>query len=234
MRPTLPALLSMLLVVAVTCVALVGVIAMVHSYGTSSAIESGVGVAILLAVSWFLWRRGRRASRGTDSPTVERAIVLGVCLGMLWVVEIGVNNFLAPPLAARDILDDVFWAVIAASILGYASLQGYRTNSVVRGIEVGTWSGFVSGLFACAMALSVVVFGMRFITHDPLNVAEWAERGASSRAPGMAAYFAFETYAGALGHLLVLGLAMGALLGTAGGSLGKVLWRAVGLRRGVR
>jgi len=234
MRLTLAAMLSLLSVISAICAALVGVVALVHSYSTWSAVESGVGLAILLAVAGFLWHNGRRASRRTNPQTLQRAIVLGVLLGFLWVVEISINNFLAPPLPARDIVDDIFWAAIGTSILGYAFIHAYHTDSLVRGIEVGTWSGFVSGLLACGMALSVVVFGMHFITHDPLNVAEWAERGAGSHAPNMAAYFAFETFAGALGHLLVLGIAMGGLLGIAGGSLGKVLRRAVRLMGGVR
>jgi len=71
------------------------------------------------------------------------------------------------------------------------------------------------------MALSMIVFGMRWITQDPLNIAEWAVRGAQSEAPSMAAYFAFETYAGAFLHLIVLGLMMGLLLGLIGGLVGK-------------
>jgi hypothetical protein len=37
----------------------------------------------------------------------------------------------------------------------------------------------------------------------------------------MAAYFAFETLAGALMHLVVLGLVMGAALGIVGGTIGR-------------
>ena len=82
------------------------------------------------------------------------------------------------------------------------------------------------------MALAVIVFGMRFITQDPLNVAEWAVRGHGSQAPSMAAYFGFETFTGAFLHLIVLGIAMGALLGVAGGGIGKGLRRVGRMMRG--
>lgn len=109
------------------------------------------------------------------------------------------------------------------SIVGIALVLviAYRTDSVAHGIEVGLWSGFVSRLLACCMALSVIVFGMRFITQDPLNLAEWATRRASNAAPTISAYSAFETFAGAFLHLVVLGLVMGGVLGLVGGLLGK-------------
>ena len=66
---------------------------------------------------------------------------------------------------------------------------------------------------------------MTLITHDPLNVAEWAASGPASGAPDMASYFAFETMAGALGHLFVLGTLMGGVLGLAGGAVGRLAAR---------
>jgi len=81
-------------------------------------------------------------------------------------------------------------------------LENY--NSLVQGIGAGLWSGLASGVLACSMALGMIVFGMGFITHDPLNIQEWAVRGSSGVAPTMAAYFAYETLTGAFGHLVVL------------------------------
>jgi hypothetical protein len=132
-----------------------------------------------------------------------------VVLGLLWVIEIGINNFLAPPLPTRDIVDDIFWGVIAFSILSLALWQTYRVNSLIQGIRAGFWSGLTSGVLASSMALGVVVFGIAFIIRDPLNIQEWAMRGSSSGAPTMAAYFGYETLMGAFGHLVVLGIVMG-------------------------
>jgi len=137
------------------------------------------------------------------------------------VAEISVNDFTALLLPARDIVDDVFWAVIALAILVLAAVSAYRAGRLRAAVEAGLWSGFASGLLACCMALSMIVFGMRFITADPFNVAEWAARGAGTNAPGMAAYFAFETAAGAMMDLGVLGLVMRGVLGAIGGAMGK-------------
>ena len=78
-------------------------------------------------------------------------------------------------------------------------------------------------MMACLVAQGMVVFGMALITHDPLNVQEWTAIASSSGAPSMAAYFAFETLAGALLHLIVLGTLMGLLLGGVGGLVGGLL-----------
>ncbi|GHO55090.1 hypothetical protein KSB_35650 [Ktedonobacter robiniae] len=147
---------------------------------------------------------------------------MGLGAGLFWTAEISMNNILMFGLPLRDILDDLFWAVIALIILG-ASLQWtYKTNDIHIGMNVGFWSGLSSGAIACLTGLIFVVFGMPLLLHDPLNLAEWSARGATSGAPNMAVYFAYQTLAGALGHLVVLGAMMGLVLGLLGGALGKV------------
>ncbi len=79
---------------------------------------------------------------------------------------------------------------------------------------------------ACVTALALAVFGMSLLRSDPVNLAEWANRGADSTAPSVAAYLAYETLAGAFLHLVVAGLVMGLLLGVAGGVLGVLAKRA--------
>ena len=76
------------------------------------------------------------------------------------------------------------------------------------------------------MGLAVVVFGMPWLLQDPLNLAEWSVRQANTPAT-MAAYFAYETFAGAFLHLIVLGIIMGALLGIVGGVGGRIAGMAV-------
>jgi hypothetical protein len=201
--------------------ALVPIIAWKYSYNTLSAAASGVGFIILLAAARFLRAYEARMSQHKNSALVNSAMRLGMLLGLFWIVEISINNFVAPPASVRDLIDNVFWALIALSIFVFAISCAYRMARITTGIEVGIWSGFVGGSLACCMALSVIVFGMRFVTHDPLNIAEWAVRETNSHAPTMAAYFAFETFAGAFLRLIVLGIAMGGLLGIVGGTIGK-------------
>jgi hypothetical protein len=153
--------------------------------------------------------------------------LIGLVLGLLWAVEIGINNILAPPLRGRDNIDNIFWAAIALAIMALSIMQAWRTGSLLRAIEAGAWSGFASGLVACVTALGMIVFGMGLLTQDPLNQAEWAGHLAINTAPTMADYFAYETFAGAFGHLLVLGIVMGGLLGTLGGAIVKGIQRVV-------
>jgi len=112
------------------------------------------------------------------------------------------------------------WAIIAIGILGLSVMGAYRTRRVWPGIRVGVWSGFVSGLVACLMGLLLVVVWMRLLLRDPLAISEWAALGASNGAPDMATYLAYETMTGAIGHLTVLGMAMGLLLGLIGSLVG--------------
>jgi hypothetical protein len=222
-------LLWILLILSVFNAILAATTAFNYAYSPLFAVGAGIGFFILLAAAGFLWLYARRTRRAESSLPVPQAIILGIFLGLLWVVEIGINNLIAPPLPARDIIDDSFWAVIGISILVAAGVWAYRSDRVWTGIVAGVWSGSVSGLFACGVALGMIVLGMNFITQDPLNVAEWAARGPDNTAPTMAAYFAFETLAGAFLHLTVLGPIMGVLLGGVGGIAGKVA-KAVRLR----
>jgi hypothetical protein len=222
---------SLLVVLALIGLMLVCVVAFRYSYSRLSAIESVAGIITLLVVSVLLWLYRNRVGLHKGSKDNNQAIILGVILGFLWVIEISINNFMAPPLSARDIIDNIFWAIISLSILAFSILRAFQTNRFARGVEAGAWSGFVSGLMACCMALLVILFGMRFILQDPLNVAEWSMRAATADAPNMVAYFAFETFAGAFGHLIVLGVGLGAFLGALGGGIGKVLKRITDQRQ---
>jgi hypothetical protein len=219
-------LLSVVFIVTVVSIMLVPITAVMYGYDTLSFVEAGAGFTVLLAIVGFLWHFRKRSISLGNSVTINKMTFVGLVLGLLWTVEIGINNFIAPPLPARDIIDNAFWAAIALSIFIQAVLVAYQTGSMLDGVKVGTWSGFISGLVACWASLTLIVFGMHFITHDPLNVAEWTLHRTNSNAPTMAAYFAFETLAGAFLHLLVLGLAMGALLGVIGGLIGKIARKA--------
>ena len=223
--PPVGSFATSLFCISVFATMLVPIVALTYSYNTLTAAASGLGFVLLVGADWFLWAFRKRSNQSSNPIPAPNALRVGLILGLLWAVEIGINNFAAPPLPARDHIDNLFWGVIAVSILVLASMRAFQAGSLVRGIEAGTWSGFVSGLVACCAALAMIVFGMRFILSDPVNIAEWAGRGSGANAPTMAAYFAFETFAGAFGHLIVLGIAMGALLGLIGGGIGKcVRW----------
>lgn len=213
---------KILTVIGAIDTALCVAIAVRFSFDRETRIASGAAIAVMAAVSAVLWLAHKRSSHLHDDDTAARGARLGFWLGLAWCVEIGINNLLAPPMPARDIIDDLFWAGIAAAIFVQALLTGIRPKSFACAVRVGAWSGIASGMLACTAALSLIVFGMRFMLHDPLNVAEWNAVRANQSAPSMAHYFAFETLAGAFGHLLVLGLAMGSLLGLVAAIFGTV------------
>jgi hypothetical protein len=217
---------SILRFLAGYCVVLTVVVGLLHSYKPLAAIGSVVGVVVLAVILVILRRvEPGDVGAGPGSPAAlrrARAVRVGLICGLLWVLEISVNNLLAPPLPGRDWFDDVIWAVISLVILVSAARASYQGGRLGAGVVFGAWAGLASGLAACATALSLVVFGMTFLTADPLAQQEWAVRGAASMAPTITEYVAFETFAGAFAHLLVVGVAMSTLLGVVGGAIGVV------------
>jgi hypothetical protein len=201
-------------------------IALEYAYDGFSRIAAAAGFAVLLVTlgaTWWMTRTTRHDAAPTPLDAMTR---LGLLLGLLWVIEIGINNVIAPPLPGRDTLDNLFWGLIALGILAAAAASAFRSGRLRQGIVTGAWTGFVSGAVSCLTALALAVFGMSLLRSDPVNLAEWANRGTDSTAPTLAAYLAYETLAGAFLHLIVSGLVMGVLLGVAGGALGALAKRA--------
>jgi hypothetical protein len=169
---------------------------------------------ILLGLTWFLIAWSRRDYTRAQATPIFLAVPVGIGAGLVWVIEIEINN-------------NIFWAMIALMILAIAFFAATMGNRALDGVTAGVWCGLTSGLLACTAALIVIVFGMELLLKDPPNLAEWAAVAARPAIPTMAQYFAFETLAGAFLHLTVLGVGMGALLGLVGGVFGKgfkALW----------
>jgi hypothetical protein len=153
---------------------------------------------------------------------------IGALTGFFWLVEISFNNFVDPRISterARFYVDNGFWAAIALTILAAAIAISASTGRMIAGVRAGLWSGCISGVISCLMGLSLVLFWMRFLLRDPINIREFAARGNGASAATMASYFAYETLAGSLGHLFVLGAMMGLLLGLTGGLIGALVAR---------
>ncbi len=184
-----------------------------------------VAIAIFLGLGiWAALRAVKSTTRPDGAAARRLGGIGGVVLGLLWVIEISFNNFVSPAIAtpaARGIVDNGIWALIAVSMVVLAAASALRTRRFMAGVRAGFWSGLVSGLIACLMGLLLVVFWLQFVLRDPFSVQEWAERHAESGAPNMATYFAYETMGGALLHLVVLGIIMGTLMGAIGGGIGK-------------
>ncbi len=186
-----------------------------------------VAVAILLGLgAWAAWRAVKSSTRPDVAAARRLGSIGGVVFGLLWVIEISFNNFVPPDIAtpaARGIVDNGIWALIAVSMVVVAAASALSARRFMAGVHAGFWSGLVSGLMACLMGLLLVVFWLQFVLRDPFSVQEWAERHIESDAPNMATYFAYETMGGALLHLVVLGIIMGTLMGLIGGGIGKAV-----------
>jgi hypothetical protein len=196
----------------------------IYTVGTIGAL------LILVALAAWLAGRGLRPRDPGAMPDIRRGLTWGVVFGALWMLEIGYNNVIAPPVSVRDPVDDLIWAIIALGMLILATLIAARARRLAAGLRASIWSGLMSGLVACLTALALAVFGIPLLLADPANIAEYAVRGPTSGFPTMAAYLAYQTLAGAMLHLVVLGLGMGAALGALGGLAGSMAIR-VGIGR---
>lgn len=191
----------------------------------SAHFEAGLLAELLIlgSAAFVGWSVSVQHKKDTGDATV--GIIVGLICGAAWVLEISFNNFVDPSVAtarARFFVDNGVWALISLAILVVSLLRSLRSGRLAPAVEVGLWSGLTSGLVSCLMALLLVAVWMPYLLRDPLNIAEYAARG-SAEAPDMATYFAYETMFGALGHLVLLGIAFGLILGTLGGLLGYAM-----------
>jgi hypothetical protein len=150
----------------------------------------------------------------------KRNITIGLYLGLLWTIEISINNFIRPGLPYRDIIDNIFLGIIPLLILINAIRDAYQLKRFLFGVKSGLWSGLSSGVIASTTGLLLIVFGMKFILLDPLNIKEWQDVNGGVNTSGMSVYFAYETFAGSIMHLYILGLLLGVILGVLGGFIG--------------
>lgn len=193
----------------------------------TQGIEGLVAILVLVLTLVFgLWYGHRSHYRADGS------LLVGLVVGMLWAVEITINNVLTPGLPLRSIVDNSVWAAVALAILVYSFIRARRSGSVLAGIGAGLWSGFATGLVACVVGLLFVVFGIHLIVADPLTVAEWSAQGPESGLTDPVVFSAYETLFGALAHLHLLGTVMGTLLGLVGGVAGGIRPQRSGGARG--
>jgi hypothetical protein len=157
------------------------------------------------------------------SDKSKKNLNVGLYFGLLWTMEISMNNIIQPRLPLRDYLDNIFWGIIALLILYVSYKDAFGTKKIITGIKAGFFCGLSSGIVACVTALILICFGMKLLLKDPVNIAEWSNIRGKTNYPDIASYFAYQTFAGAIMHLIILGIIMGVLLGVIGGLAGKLL-----------
>jgi hypothetical protein len=183
------------------------------------ALECLLALLILVTTTFFIVKFRNKLSNNFSINNIS----FGLLIGLLWTIEIWVNNFIHPGLPYRDIFDDIIWGVIACLILCVAIGYSTKSKRIFDGVKSGLLTGLSSGAVACLAALMLVNFSMQLILEDPLNIQEWNVMKSKTHYPGMTVYFAYQTLAGAIMHLVVLGVIMGVLLGIIGGILGKFI-----------
>ncbi|MET7427281.1 hypothetical protein [Dactylosporangium sp. NPDC005555] len=184
-----------------------------------------VSALVLVAAAW--WMAGR-------SATIDRRTVLlwglgwGFGLGALWIAEIAFNNVTPPTVSTasnRGVVDNVTWAVVGLATFVTAAWVTVRTGRWRSGLRAGVWSGVGSGLGASLGGAALLAFLRSDVERDPLMLSEWQQRASDM---DLATYVTRETMAGVGGHLWVLGIAQGAVVGLAAASLGIVVVRLRG------
>jgi hypothetical protein len=179
-----------------------------------------LSIIMLSGIVYLLWNQKGKFMDELQKKNVS----IGLFFGLLWIIEISINNFIRPGLPLRDNIDNILFSIIAVLIFINAVRDAYHTDTFSDGMKAGFWSGISSGAIACIGALALVVFGMKYILLDPLNQKEWASVKETSGYPGMDVYFAYQTFTGAIMHLFILGVLMGVILGVLGGLAGKILF----------
>jgi hypothetical protein len=176
-------------------------------------------VALAVAAYAAGWRPGPHVAAR------RLGIGLGAGLGLLWTVEITVNNVFPAdrvPVGTRDIVDDVIWVGICLLTLVAAGVAARRAGRMAVGAGVGLWSGIVSGLFAYLAALLVAALFLSGPQHDPELIAGFAASGYPDLATDATFSLIGSPVGGAGGHLWLLGIAAGTLLGALGGFVGSL------------
>ena len=117
-------------------------------------------------------------------------------------------------------LDNATWAIVAVITVVAAARVATVTGRWRCGVRAGVWSGVGSGLGAGVGGALLLCFLRPFVERDPLMLAEWRDRAPDLN---LSAYVTRETMAGVGGHVWVLGVAQGALLGALAAGAAMVL-----------
>jgi len=173
-----------------------------------------ISVLLLTITFALLWFRKNKIEQKLQIRNVR----IGLYLGLLWTIEIGINNIIYPGLPLRDYIDNGFFGLIALLIFFTSIREAFQAKSFSSGFKAGFYSGLASGVVSCLTALLLIVFGMKLLLLDPLNIREWSDVRSTVNSLSMSEYFAYQTLAGAILHLF-LGVIMGLFLGAIAGMM---------------
>lgn len=179
-----------------------------------------LSVIMLSAIVFLLWKQRHRFIDELQKKNVS----VGLFFGLIWMAQLIINNIIHPDLPLRNNISNILFSIIAVLIFINSLRDAYFSDTFADGLKAGFWSGISSGAIACLTAMVLIVFGMKYILLDPLKLQEWSEVAETSGSPGMAVYYAYRTFSGAIMHLFILGALMGSILGIFGGLAGKIFY----------
>lgn len=155
----------------------------------------------------------------------------GFLIGGMWMAEILLGN-----LGGTSVMGNLHqfhprvyalapWFALAA--VGTTALGGlvaaYRTGSIGAALQVGVWSGLISGAIVCVTGMSITILFHDAMMQDPSNLHEFAL--SAHRPPTRAEFSNFlywDALAGCVNHLWI-----GPLLGLTAGGIGALCGKLV-------
>jgi hypothetical protein len=162
------------------------------------------------------------------SKYVLTSLVFGTLIGLMWIGEVVVGNLGDTKVlgSIRTVHPKLYRDTAGCCVLGVLILTGsagffgaHQTGEIRTGVQVGFWSGLISGAITLAALMIVTFVFLDALMSAPSNIAEFAgqPRGSSL---GFARWLYLDALAGGLNHLWI-GPMLGLVIGGAGAILGK-------------
>jgi len=163
----------------------------------------------MVAPGFWLWRQSSLEAW----PQSRR---VGRWIGILWCLEIVFNNGPWHSLnvwAIRAWVDNGVWLTTTLLVVYHAVERRRAGARRVDTVKAAATASLLGGVYAALTALAFIHGGLQWVIADPISQAEWSTVHVSFPLLRADDYFAYETLAGAIGHVLFLGLFAGTLIG---------------------
>jgi hypothetical protein len=165
----------------------------------------------------------------TPSPVRTLSWHFGLVIGAMWTGEVLLGNLGGTSIFGnlRDSHPRIYamagWFVIAA--VAATTLCGivaaYQTGSLTKALQVGVWSGVISGVITCLTVVGITTLFHDAMMSDPSNIHEFARSAHRPPTPAELSSFLYrDALGGGLNHIWI-GPLLGLTFGGAGAMLGK-------------